>query len=43
MYHISVVFRADREYEFNLHAEDVAGLTRESAREWLQEEFDELE
>lgn len=43
MYHISVVFRADREYEFNLHPQDIAGLTKESAREWLQDEFDELE
>jgi hypothetical protein len=23
MHHLTVVFRADREYEFNVHAEDV--------------------
>lgn len=43
MYHVTVVFRAGREYEFHVHAEDIAGLTADSAREWLQEEFDELE
>jgi hypothetical protein len=43
MYNVTVVFRADREYEFHVHAADIAGLSREAAREWLQEEFDELE
>ena len=43
MYHVTVAFRADREYEFHVHADDIAGLTKDAAREWLQEEFDELE
>ncbi|MDD2989633.1 MAG: hypothetical protein PHI64_11810 [Zoogloea sp.] len=43
MHHLTVVFRADREYEFNVHASDIANLSNEAAREWLQEEFDELE
>ncbi len=43
MHHLTVVFRADREYEFNVHATDIANLSNEAAREWLQEEFDELE
>ena len=43
MYTVTVAFRADREYEFHVHAEDVAGLDSRSAREWLHDEFDELE
>ena len=43
MYTVTVVFRADREYEFHVHAADVADLTKASAQEWLHEEFDELE
>ena len=43
MYTVTVAFQADREYEFHLHADDVAGLAPDSAREWLHEEFDELE
>ena len=43
MYTVTVAFRADREFEFHVHADDVAGLDPTSAREWLHEEFDELE
>ena len=43
MYTVTVAFQADREYEFHVHADDVAGLDQSSAREWLHEEFDELE
>ncbi len=43
MYNVTVVFRADREYEFHVHAADIAGLSKDAAREWLHEEFDELE
>ena len=43
MYTVTVAFRDDKEYEFRVHAEDIAGLTRDSAREWLHEEFEELE
>ena len=43
MYTVTVAFRADREFEFHVHADDVAGLDQSSAREWLHEEFDELE
>ena len=43
MYHVTVVFRANREYEFNIHADETAGLDKEAAREWLQREFDDLE
>ena len=37
------MFRADREYEFHVHAADVANLTKASAQDWLHDEFDELE
>jgi len=40
---VTVVFRAGREYEFHVHAEDIAGLSKDSARHWLHEEFDALE
>ena len=43
MYTVTVAFRADREFEFHVHADDVAGLDPHLAREWLHEEFDELE
>ncbi len=43
MYTVTVVFRADREYEFHVHAADVANLTKASAQDWLHEEFDALE
>ena len=43
MYHVTVAFRADREYEFHVHGDEVAGLTAEAARDWLQQEFDTLE
>ena len=43
MYTVTVAFRADREFEFHVHADDVSGLDQSSAREWLHEEFDELE
>lgn len=43
MYTVTVAFRDDKEYEFRVHAEDIVGLTRDSAREWLHEEFEELE
>lgn len=43
MYTVTVAFQADREYEFHVHADDVAGLDSGRAREWLHEEFDELE
>lgn len=43
MHHLTVVFRADREYEFNVHAEDLNSLSKDAAREWLQNEFDALE
>ena len=32
MYTVTVAFRDDKEYEFRVHAEDIAGLTRDSAR-----------
>ncbi len=40
---VTVVFRADREYEFHVHADDIAELTKDNARHWLHAEFDELE
>ena len=40
---VTVVFRADREYEFNVHADDLANISRSNAENWLNEEFDELE
>ena len=43
MYTVTVAFRADREYEFRVHADDIADLTKDRAREWLHDEFDALE
>lgn len=43
MYHVAVVFRAGREYEFHVHARDLTELSPAAAREWLQAEFDTLE
>ena len=43
MHQVIVVLRADREYEFTLHADEIVGLTGEAARAWLLAEFDALE
>lgn len=43
MYTVTVVFPSDREYEFHIHDSDVAQLSKDSARDWLHEEFEELE
>ncbi|WP_374263254.1 hypothetical protein [Zoogloea sp.] len=43
MYTVTVVFRADREYEFHVHGEDIAELTKTSAQAWLHQEFEDLE
>lgn len=43
MHQVIVVLRADREYEFTVHADEVAGLSGEAARAWLLAEFEALE
>ena len=42
-YTVTVVFGGNREYEFALHASEVAGTTKDQARNWLTQEFEELE
>ena len=42
-YTVTVVFGGNREYEFALHASEVAGTTKDQARNWLAQEFEELE
>ena len=42
-YTVTVVFGGNREYEFALHESDVAGTTKDQARNWLAQEFEELE
>lgn len=43
MHHLCIIFHAGREYEFHVHADELQSLGDEEAREWLHEEFDELE
>ena len=43
MYTVTVVFRADREYEFHVHGDEIAELTKASAQAWLHQEFEDLE
>lgn len=43
MHQVIVALRADREYEFTVHADELVGLTGEAARSWLLAEFDALE
>lgn len=43
MHQVIVVLRGDREYEFTVHADEIANLSGESARRWLLAEFDALE
>lgn len=42
-YTVTVVFGGEREYEFALREADVASTTKEQARTWLANEFEELE
>ncbi len=42
-YTVTVVFGGNREYEFALQASEVAGTTKDQARNWLTQEFEELE
>jgi hypothetical protein len=42
-YTVTVVFGAEREYEFALHDADVAATSKDQARGWLAKEFEELE
>ncbi len=42
-YTVTVVFGGSREYEFALHDSEVAGTTKDQARNWLAQEFEELE
>ena len=42
-YTVTVVFGGNREYECALHASEVAGTTKDQARNWLAQEFEELE
>ena len=40
---VNVVFGPTQEFEFKVHAEDIAGATRDSARDWLDQQFVDLE
>lgn len=42
-YNVTVVFGAEREYEFSLHESEVAAVTKDQARGWLAKEFEALE
>ena len=42
-YTVTVVFGGNREYEFAVHESEVAGTTKDQARNWLAQEFEELE
>lgn len=40
---VVVSFGTEREYNFIVHADDMKNLSKDQAREWLAEEFEELE
>jgi hypothetical protein len=40
---ITISFGPEREYEFNVHEADKAGMQKDQARAWLAKEFETLE
>lgn len=42
-HHVIVSFGKDRDFEFKFSGEDVAGLSPEEARRWLEREYEALE
>jgi len=40
---VNVAFGPAQEFEFKVHAEDIAARTKESARHWFDQQFVELE
>lgn len=42
-HHIIVTFGSDQEYHFRVHDADTADLTQEQARQWLEQEYANLE
>lgn len=43
LHHVIVSFGKDRDFEFRLTAEDLAGLTAAQARHWFDREYADLE
>lgn len=39
---ITISFGPEREYEFNVHEADKAGMQKDQARAWLAKEFETL-
>ncbi len=39
LYHINVTFGRDRDYEFRLHESDTAGVERDEAQRWFDEQY----
>jgi hypothetical protein len=42
-HHVIVSFGKDRDFDFKFSANDVAGLSAEAARRWLEREYETLE
>lgn len=42
-HYVTVTFGEDREYELTLYPAELAGLTKDAARQWLAQEFETLE
>lgn len=43
LHHVIVSFGDKKEYEYKVTAADIAGITAEDARRWLEREFEALE
>jgi hypothetical protein len=43
LHHVIVSFGDNREYEYKVSAADVAGISAQDARDWLEREFAALE
>jgi hypothetical protein len=43
LHHVIVSFGDKKEYEYKVTAADIAGITAEDARKWLEREFEALE
>lgn len=43
LYHVTVIFGKDKEYEFKMSDADLSGRSAEEARRWFDKEFTDLE
>jgi hypothetical protein len=43
LYHVTVVFAKDKQYEFKLSDSDLSGRNADEARRWFDREFTDLE